>query len=75
MTLTAEEALDMYFLDMRSRALELAATLDRIGRGIGFDRVRADERLAKLQDAFKVLTSDEPGRAERVQLVFSAPVK
>ena len=71
MALTAQKALDTYFLDMRSRALELAATLDRIGRGDGYDRVKIDRRLSKLREAFEILTSDHTDRAERVQLVFS----
>ncbi len=73
MPLTAEQALDAYFLEMRSRALELAATLDRIGRGTGYGRVRSDERLAKLNQAFQILASDASDRAARVQHLFSLP--
>ena len=74
MPFTANQALETYFLEMRSRALEIAATLDRIGRGDGFDDVKGDERLAKLRDAFDILKSDAPDRAEQIQLLFSIPV-
>jgi len=68
---TAQETLDATFLEMRSRCLSLAADLDRVDRDVGASVVQADPRLSKLRKAIDVLLSDAPGRAERVQTIFS----
>ena len=68
--LTAAAALDAFFLDARSRLLDLAATLDRIDRGAGRDAVAADLRLAQLRAGVERLLAG-PGRAEAVQELFS----
>ena len=65
----AARALDMFFLDARSRLLDLAATLDRLDRGDG--TAAADPRLERIRQALLTLLETEPGRAERVQQVFS----
>ena len=65
----AARALDMFFLDARSRLLDLAATLDRLDRGAG--TAAADPRLARIRQALLTLLETEPGRAERVQQIFS----
>ena len=68
----AKTTLDLTFLEMRWRALSLAADLDRIERAEGGKQLLAsDPRLAKLRDALKMLVQNEPGRAERVQMIFS----
>ncbi|MBY0523222.1 MAG: hypothetical protein K2R98_07475 [Gemmataceae bacterium] len=67
--LPAPQALDSYFLEARGRILELAAVLDRIGRGAG--SVDADPRLQKLRQALEVLHDQSGGRAERIQKIFS----
>lgn len=69
--LPAARALDQFFLDARSRVLDLAATLDRVGRGADPAAAGADPRAKLLREALGVLLSDEPGRAERVQQIFS----
>lgn len=74
MPMNAEQALDAYFLEMRSGAIELAATLDRIGRGRGHEKVKSDERLLKLSEAFQILAAGEPACVERVQRIFSLPI-
>jgi len=71
LTLSASEILNRYFLDTRSRVLDVAAALDRIQRASGAEAVKNDARLAKLQEAIRVLTDGRPDRAERVQQVFS----
>jgi hypothetical protein len=68
--LPAARALDQFFLDARSRVLDLAAILDRIDRGADA-AVTVDSRLKLLSDAMAVLLSDAPDRAERVQKIFS----
>jgi hypothetical protein len=69
--MTADSVLDRYFLDMRSKLLELAADLDRIEFADESERVAADARLAKLRDAIGVLTDQQSDRAARVQMIFS----
>lgn len=67
--LPAARALDMFFLDARSRLLDLAATLDRLDRGDG--SAAADPRLERIRQALLTLLEAGPGRAERVQQLFS----
>lgn len=69
--LPAARVLDQFFLDARSRVLDLAAVFDRLDRGGGADP--ADGRAARLREAVRLLLSDEPGRAARVQELFSLP--
>ena len=69
--LPAARALDQFFLDARSRVLDLAATLDRIGRGANPTAALADARAKLLRQALEVLLSDAPNRAEKVQQIFS----
>ncbi len=63
----AARALEQYFLDARSRVLDLAAVLDRLDRGAG----TTDPRLAQLRRGIETLLEGDAGRAERVQQVFS----
>ncbi|MGL4555314.1 MAG: hypothetical protein ACRC33_29455, partial [Gemmataceae bacterium] len=58
-----------FFLEARSKILDLAGILDRVGRGAG--GVEGDARLAKLREALEVLGDESGGRAERVQRLFS----
>lgn len=67
--LTAKAALDAFFLEARSKVLDLAAILDRVGRGAG--AVEEDDRLRRLREALDVLRDESGGRAERIQQVFS----
>jgi hypothetical protein len=66
--LPAEAALERYFLEARSKLLDLAAILDRIDRG---GRAPADPRLERVRQALEVLAGKGPGRAEQVQRIFS----
>jgi hypothetical protein len=69
---TAAQTLDATFLEMRWRCLSLAADLDRVQRGSGGDTlIASDARLLQLRQAIGELLSDKPGRAERVQTIFS----
>jgi hypothetical protein len=69
--LPAATALDAYFLEARSKLLDLAAILDRIGRGRDSAAVGEDPRLEKIRRALEVLHDRSGGRAERVQQIFS----
>jgi hypothetical protein len=69
--LPARTALDASFLEARCKILDLAAILDRIGRGQGANETEEDARIEKLREAIEVLLDRSPARAERVQQIFS----
>jgi hypothetical protein len=69
--LPAARALDAYFLEARSKLLDLAGVLDRIGRGRDAAQVEDDPRLEKIRRALEVLRDRSGGRAERIQQIFS----
>jgi len=68
---SARDILNEQFLEMRWRALSLAADLDRIERAEGGKDALADPRIAQLREAFKALLQNEPERAAKVQMIFS----
>ncbi len=65
--LTSEKALDRHYLDARCLMLDLAAILDRIDRGGDI----SDPRLKLFAQALEVLQEKGPGRAEKIQHIFS----
>ncbi len=67
----ARETLDIYFLEVRARLLEIAATLDRIDRSARPEEVVADSRLAFVREALAVLQSAGPERARRIEELYS----
>lgn len=69
----AADVLERTFLEIRAKVLELAADLDRIERGPGFEAIRGDERLQNIRRAIEVLLKAGTERAERVQMIFSDP--
>ncbi|MFO0967756.1 MAG: hypothetical protein U0793_19515 [Gemmataceae bacterium] len=69
--LPAAKALDAFFLEARSKILDLAAIFDRINRGRDAAGLAADPRLERIHKALEVLQDQSGGRAERVQQVFS----
>jgi hypothetical protein len=69
--MTSPTALDAHFLEARSKILDLAGILDRIGRGGGAAEVESDPRLDRIRQALEVLMDQSPARAERIQQVFS----
>ena len=71
--LPAAKALDGYFLEARSKLLDLAAMLDRIDRGCDAGAQTNDSRLARIRQGISVLSEPGPERAARVQDVFSLP--
>lgn len=65
----APELLNDEFLEIRARLLQVAAALDRIDRATG--DVSRDKRRADLDQSIRVLLESGPGRAEKLQRVFS----
>ena len=53
--LAAPQALDAYYLEARCKLLDLAAILDRIGRGRDGGAAVADPRLESVRRALEVL--------------------
>lgn len=67
--MTRQALLDLYFMDARSKLIDLAAFLDRMDRGTG----EADFRLAAFRQALGELSGGDPERARRVLLSLSDP--
>lgn len=65
----SKQVLDEMFLEMRWRALSLAADFDRIEHGEG--DAMSDTRLRMLRDALRIVIDSKANRAEQVQLLFS----
>jgi hypothetical protein len=71
---SANKILDDSFLEIRAKLLEVAATLDRLDRSCEEHApltTEAQSRRAKLDEAIRILLSEGPDRAERVQKLFS----
>ena len=64
--------IDEYFIENRTRLLEVASYLDRLDRS-GESGLRKDFRMRAFREALAVLCEDEPGRVERIQMIFSDP--
>ena len=65
---------DESFLEVRAKLLEVAAVLDRIDRAAESGEPLDPEhehRLEKVQQAIRILLSEGPDRASRLQLLFS----
>lgn len=66
-----QQLLDLYFLEARSKLIDLAAFFDRLDRASG----EPDFRLDALKRALGELHQSAPSRAERVLLSLSDPTK
>ena len=69
--LPAPAVLAAYFLECRSKLLDVAAILDRIERGTDAGTALADPRMARIREALGALLTPETARAERIQRIFS----
>ncbi len=67
--MTRQQVLDLYFMEARSRLIDIAAFLDRVDRGSG----DGDFRLDAFREALKELGAGNPTRAEKVLLALSDP--
>jgi hypothetical protein len=65
--MTRQQILDIYFMDARSKLIDLAAFLDRVERAEG----EADFRLDALRAAMEELSNPETGKARRVLMSLS----
>ena len=67
--MTRQQVLDLYFMEARSKVIDLAAFFDRVERSDG----EADFRLKALQEALQELHKGNADRARRVLLSLSDP--
>jgi hypothetical protein len=65
----APDVLEREFLELRAELLQAAARLDRLDRASG--SATSDPRVLSIKKAIAILASEEQGRAEKIQLVFS----
>jgi hypothetical protein len=63
--------LNREFLGIRSRLIDLAASLDRIDRAEG--AAADDQRFDRIRRSLEILSRPEGNRAERLQQLFSLP--
>ena len=71
--MNASEILDLYFIENRSRLLDIASFLDRIDRYAGAEAARKDFRYQALARALQQLDGETGGRTAAIQLIFSDP--
>ena len=67
--MTRQQLLDLYFMDARSKLIDLAAFLDRVDRAEG----EADFRLPAFHAALRELGRSNPTRAKEVLMSLSDP--
>ena len=67
--MTRQQILDLYFMDARSKLIDIAAFLDRVDRGEG----EPDFRLDAFRKALAELHRGEPERAKGVLMSLSDP--
>ena len=76
--LTTTQIIDEYFIENRTRILELAAFLDRMERSADQAASTDDFRIKALCSALQVLASNQVGpgtigKIDQIQLLFSDP--
>ncbi|HYU19595.1 MAG TPA: hypothetical protein VEQ11_12965 [Chloroflexota bacterium] len=70
--LTQRELVEEYFIENRTKLLDIAAFLDRLDRSSEMN-AEDDFRLAAFRQALRVLSADAPARVESIQMIFSDP--
>lgn len=68
--LSQQQLIDDFFMEHRTKILDIAAFLDRLDRSID-QNANDDFRIVAFRDAVRELSSREPERVERVQMIFS----
>jgi hypothetical protein len=67
--MTRTQVLDLYFMDARSKLIDLAAFIDRVDRADG----KEDFRMKAFRDALAELGGNKKEKAKQVLLAFSDP--
>ena len=68
---SASEVFDQVYLDLRAGVLVLAASLDRIDRCEGSERIGEDLRRVRIEQSLEILATPGLNRAEQIQVLFS----
>ena len=68
--LTQRQLIDEYFMEHRTKVLDIAAFLDRLDRAAARD-AEDDFRYVAFRETLRELTSGTPGRVERAQMILS----
>lgn len=68
--LSQQQLIDEYFMEARTKILDIAAFLDRLQRSVDSSG-NDDFRILAMKKAMQELNSDEAGRVERVLMIFS----
>jgi len=67
--MTRQQVLDHYFMDARSKLIDLAAFIDRVELAEG----KGDFRMTAFRQALSRLGQNQPEKAKQVLLAFSDP--
>jgi hypothetical protein len=67
--MTRSQVLDLYFMDARSKLIDLAAFIDRVDRAEG----KEDFRMKAFRQALTELSARHSDKAKQVLLAFSDP--
>jgi hypothetical protein len=68
-----KQIMQEYFIENRTRIVEIAAFLERLDRAGDGVSPEGDFRLVAMQRALQVLASNEPDKLGQIQLIFSDP--
>lgn len=71
--LAVKQILQEYFIENRTRILEIAAFLDRLDRGQDAQSAPGDFRMEAFHRALDVLASKDSDKIGQIQLIFSDP--
>ncbi len=69
---TGKQLVDEYFIENRTRILEIAAFLDRLDR-VGDGEAEDDYRVRAFRECLEVLASGSHPRMPRIQMILSDP--
>lgn len=69
---TGRALIDEYFIENRTRLLDVAAYLDRLDRA-GDGDATSDFRVRAFREALAVLCEGDFPRVDRIQMIFSDP--
>jgi hypothetical protein len=70
--MTRRKLVDEYFIENRTKLLDLAAFLDRLDRA-GNEPGERDFRMQAFHEALQAVGSSTPSRVTQVQMIFSDP--
>jgi hypothetical protein len=71
--LAMKQIMQEYFIENRTRVLEIAAFLDRLDRSSDEEPSSEDFRMMAFRRALMVLASGDPDKIGQIQLIFSDP--